>query len=164
MLNKLKAFIKHYWPIFVLSLIIGPIIALLLVRKQLQLAPEDKSLAPQTLNLVNVFPKPPIFESAWSTELIKFTFDQPLNPETIKYNITPQENTRVIFKSDSPDIFSVLPLTGWEENQEYTITILKELSSKEGYKLNKEIVVTFIRKFPQSFVGPEESNEYPEAR
>ena len=121
-------------------------------------------MAPKVLNLVNISPKPPIFESAWSTELIKFTFNQSLDPETIKYNIIPQENTRVVFKSDSPNSFSVLPLTGWKENQEYTLTILKELSSKEGYKLNKEIVVTFIRKFPQNFIGPEESNEYPEGR
>lgn len=164
MLNKLKAFSKHYWPIFVLSLIIGSIMALALVKQRFPYVPTDRALIPQALNLIDVFPKPPFFESAWSTELIKFSFDQPLDPETIKYSVNPEENTRLIVKPDSPNSFSILPLTGWEENQEYSITVFKNLSSKNGYKLNNDISVTLTRRFPQNFVGPDESQEYPENR
>lgn len=164
MLNKLRAFIKKNWLIFVLSLIIGSVTALLFIKKQLQSFPDREPLESQTLRLIGIFPKPPIFESAWSTELIKFSFDQPLDPETIKYSVNPEENTKLIVKPDSPNSFSILPLTGWEENQEYSITVFKNLSSKNGYKLNNDISVTFTRRFPQNFVGPDESYEYPESR
>lgn len=162
MLSKLKAFIKRYWPIFVLSLIVGSIIALALIKKRLPYVHTDKILMPRALSLIDVFPKPPFFESAWSTELISFSFDQPLDPETIKYSVNPEENTRLVVKSDSPNSFSILPLTGWEENQEYSITVFKSLSSKNGYKLNNDITIALTRRFPQNFVGPDESYEYPE--
>ena len=164
MFDKIKTFIKKYLLMIILSLMLGSITALMFIKKQLQPIPKDKILISQMLNLVDISPKPPVFESTWSTELIKFTFDQPLNPETIKYNIIPQENTRVVFKSDSPNAFAVLPLTGWEENQEYSITVSKDLSSKDGYKLNRDGSVAFTRKLPQDFAGQEECNAYPGAR
>lgn len=163
-INKIIKFIKKYWLIVLLSLLIGSIAALLFIRKQLPPKSQPLPKPGIVLNLVDITPKLPVFESAWSTELIKFTFDQPLDPGTIKYNVTPQENTRLVFKEEAPNAFSVLPLTGWEENQLYTITIFKDLSSREGSKMTREIEITFTRKFPQNFVEPEESHEYPENR
>lgn len=162
--NTVRNLFKKYWLMAILSLIVGSIIAFLFIKKQLQESPAEIPATTIELVLTDVYPKPPVFESAWSTELIKFIFDKPVDPKTIIYTVSPEENTRIVFKQEAPSSFSILPLSGWKENQPYTIIISKDLASRDGYKMAKDITITFTRTFPQNFVGVDESHEYPENR
>lgn len=158
--KSLLRFLKRNWLLAVFSIVTGGIIALIALLSPPQtVAPQKPETA---LQLINISPQPPVFESAWSTDPIKFTFSQPLNSQTIKYIVNPTEDTRLIFKDESPNAFAILSLSGWKENQPYTITISGQLSSEEGQRLEKDINLTLTRKFPTNFIEPEESHEYPE--
>lgn len=121
----------------------------------------DKQSTPlplkETLTLINVRPQPPVFESIWSTEKITLAFNKPINPKTIRYQISPPEDLKLIFNESSPTSFSFVPFTGWEENVQYTLSVSKQLSSTSGEQLEKDLEIKFTRKAPENLPEPIEN-------
>jgi len=100
------------------------------------------------LSLISITPTPPEFESIWSTEKISLTFDQIINPDTISYQVSPSTRTKTIFDDSQPQTFSIVPLTGWQENQTYAITISQNLSTPNQYQLDSPLTFTITRRLP----------------
>lgn len=100
------------------------------------------------LSLVSITPTPPEFKSIWSTEKISLTFDQIINPDTISYRVSPSTRTKTIFDDSQPQTFSIVPLTGWQENQVYTITVSQKLSTPNHLQLDSPLTFTITRKLP----------------
>lgn len=103
---------------------------------------------PSQLSLVSITPSPPEFESIWSTEKISLTFDQIIDPNTISYRVSPSTRTKTIFDNSQPQTFSIVPLTGWQENQVYTITVSQKLSTPNHAQLDSPLTFTITRKLP----------------
>jgi len=108
------------------------------------------------LSLVSITPAPPEFESIWSTEKISLTFDQIINPDTISYRVSPSTRTKTIFDDSQPQVFSIIPLTGWQENQAYTITVSQKLSTPNHQQLDSPLTFTITRKLPNLDDLPEQ--------
>lgn len=109
------------------------------------------------LTLTKVSPQPPIFESIWSTEKITLTFNKPIDQKTIFHQISPSENLKLIFNESSPSSFSFVPLTGWEENVQYALSVSKQLSSTSGEQLEKDLEIKFTRRAPENLPEPIEN-------
>ncbi|MFH0942698.1 MAG: Ig-like domain-containing protein [Candidatus Beckwithbacteria bacterium] len=100
------------------------------------------------LKIINITPQPPVFETLWSTEKLTIQFNSPLKPETIRYLFLPDTKTKLVFDPQKPDEFSIIPFTGWQENQVYTITLKADLTATAGEKLSKDITISLTRKLP----------------
>ena len=125
-----------------------------------QTKPDKQPIPPPTkeaLTLTKVSPQPPIFESIWSTEKITLVFNKPIDPKTIFHQISPSEDLKLIFSESSPNSFSFVPLTGWEENIQYTLSISKRLSSTFGEQLEKDLEIKFTRRAPENLPEPIEN-------
>lgn len=109
------------------------------------------------LQLIDIQPAPPSFESIWPNERIYFTFNQSLDQTTINYQLKPQTKTRLFFDQTSPASFSILPLNGWETNQLYQITLSKTLSTPSDIGLTDDITITFTRTEPVELDIPDAS-------
>lgn len=146
-------FLRRNWILLFSAGLIGILIAILITIKSFTSSP-----APE-LSLLSVSPPPPSFESIWSTELITISFSEPINPKTIEYAVSPSVQTRPIFQPSPSSSFSILPLSGWTENQTYTIVISNKLKAISGTSLKKDISITFTRRAPEKLNIPNESYE-----
>ncbi len=113
------------------------------------------------LTLTQISPTTSTFKSVWSAEPILFQLNAPINFDTIKFTVTPNVQTRLLTEKERPNSFSILPLTGWKEKQQYRITISKQLSSVSGEQLAKDATFTFTRELPQPG-DPEYPQEFKE--
>lgn len=111
------------------------------------------------ISLVSVSPQPPIMKSPWSTEPVTFTFDKPVNIETVVVSVSPQVSTKITQPNRLNEIV-VVPLDGWSEGVEYTITINDSLRSHAGDILAEEVEVTFTRQADFSNYPVEHGEEY----
>lgn len=126
----------------------------------IQNKPNKQPIHPPTkeaLSLIKVNPQPPTFESIWSTEKITLIFNKPIDRKTIYHQIFPQEDLKIIFSETSPTSLSFVPLTGWEENVQYTLSVSKRLSSTSGEQLEKDIEIKFTRHAPENLPEPIEN-------
>ena len=145
--------LRRNWILLLSAGLIGILIAILITIKSITSGPVPE------LSLLSVNPSPPSFESIWSTELITISFTEPINPKTLDYSISPNIQTRPTFQASASNSFSVLPLSGWTENQAYTIVISKKLKAVSGTSLKKDISITFTRRAPEKLNAPNESYE-----
>lgn len=152
-IEKITIFLKRNWILLLSAGLIGILIAILITIKSFTSTP-----APE-LSLLSVNPPPPSFESIWSTELITISFSEPINPKTLEYSVSPNIQTRPTFQASASNSFSVLPLSGWTENQAYTIVISKKLKAVSGTSLKKDVSITFTRRAPEKLNVPNESYE-----
>lgn len=108
------------------------------------------------LKLTNISPQPPVFESFWTTEKLTLEFNSPLKPETIRYLFLPDTKTKLVFDPAKPREFSIIPFSGWQENQVYSITVKAGLTATSQQVLEKDLTISISRKTP-----PEESLTFP---
>ncbi len=125
-------------------------------KKHLPDSVDSPTSTTSELSLVSITPTPPEFESIWSTEKISLTFNQVINPDTISYRVSPPTRTKTIFDDSQPQTFSIVPLTGWQENQTYTITVSQKLSTPNQQQLNSPLTFTITRKLPNLDDLPEQ--------
>lgn len=152
-IEKVTTPLRRNWILLLSAGLIGILIAILITIKSITSVPTPE------LSLLSVNPPLPSFESIWSTELITISFSEPINPKTLEYRVSPNVQTRPIFQSSPSNSFSILPLSGWTENQAYTIVISKKLKTLSGVTLKKEISITFTRRAPEKLNIPNESYE-----
>ncbi len=109
-----------------------------------------------SLELTSISPEPPTFESLLSTHQIKLNFSHPLQKETIKYTISPETDTRLIFDPQYPTLISILTLDGLEPDTPYTFTIHKGLTSTENLTLKMNLQFELTRTQPdlENFFPP----------
>ncbi len=142
----------------VIGISVGVLIAVIFAINQAK--PDKQPTPPPTkepLTLTKVSPQPPIFQSIWSTEKITLTFNKPIDPKTIYHQVAPPEDLKLIFNQSSPNSFSFVPLTGWEENVQYTLSVSKRLSSTSGEQLEKDLEIKFTRHAPENLPEPIEN-------
>ncbi len=143
---------------FASLLVIAVVLSLLLKKPQVPSQP-----APQELNLVSVTPQGN-FKSIWPSTPIVFSFDQPIDENSIRYDVSPTNQTKIIFdRSQNQKSFSIIPLTGWTENKDYVLTINKNTASVDGVQLSEDIQVKIKRTFPKPG-DPEFPQEIPEEK
>lgn len=156
--------LKRYWFIAALAMLASLVSITYFIFTKPKMPPPQTLPSPiqepqkESLLLISINPPPPTFESIWSVEPIILNFNQPLNPQTIKYQIQPTTTVRVVIDDNNPNRFSLLPLSGWNENQPYSVIISSQLSSTTGNQLDKDITFTFTRLVPKTISHPEEEN------
>ncbi|KKQ95222.1 MAG: hypothetical protein UV74_C0001G0105 [Candidatus Woesebacteria bacterium GW2011_GWB1_43_14] len=148
MLTKIKSLtVKYKYPLLLILTIL--LTAGYLVSRSKK---EEKIVTTQPgreFKLLEVYPAPPEFISIWSVEPINFTFNEPINFESLTYKASPGNSSDYQLKKDSNFSFSIVPTNGWRENTEYTIIISKSLTSINKNQLNEDIKTTFKRVLPQ---------------
>lgn len=154
-----STFWKKNLIIGIIGISIGVLIAIIYAFVQ---SKPDKKPAPspttkEGLTLIKINPQPPTFESVWSTEKITLTFNKPIDQKTIYHQVSPPEDLKIIFNGASPTSFSFVPLTGWKENVQYTLSVSKQLSSTSGEQLAKDLEVKFTRHAPENLPEPIEN-------
>jgi len=154
LLRKIVNFISKYKVIFVLSVFLLLIILILrLFTKNTMkiLQPPQPPITTQInyLNLISTEPNPPFYKSAWSTDLVVFAFDDYLDPDTISYQISPYTKTRAKTHLEPSKTIEIIPLEGWKQDIEYTISINASLSSLNRKTLQNSIEFTFKRSVPE---------------
>lgn len=109
-------------------------------------SPQQEPIPPTSglpLELLQVNPTN-TFVSNWSIEPILLTFNQPIDSNSIQYQVSPATETKISLFIDDPNSFNIVPLSGWNENQDYTITV-SSITSKSGSRLNQPITFTIRR-------------------
>ena len=95
-------------------------------------------------------------KSIWGTEPLTFVFNKPIDPNSIIYAISPQVDSKVSVKPETPTQFSIIPLSGWEANTTYTISIT-QAAANTGQLLRQNVVTTFTRT-----LSPEDIQDFPD--
>ena len=81
-------------------------------------------------------------QSLRARDVIKITFDRPVNNESLNLEITPQEEILPSFNQSLTEL-SIEPANAWNYDTEYLITILKSTKSTSNLDLGKDYQFKF---------------------
>lgn len=136
--NKLKvAFI------LLVALILIAIFALIRKKSRITEVPQ------RHLTVLATNPLSGDLASIWPTVKIKFTFNELIDPDTIKYSVSPYLKTRIIAEERPSNSFEILSLEPLKEGVEYKFTITKTIKSLKGLNMEEDYVFPIRRLTPK---------------
>lgn len=159
-MNKILEFVKKYKVLVLVILIVLFLMGLILILRG-STAPSTRPTPTQpgqtfiptqipaqqdfgALEFVRKIPEEDTFTSQWSVEPLTFVFNQPINPNTLEYVISPNIESKIKYELQAPNQFSIIPIQGWDANVKYSITINK-VESKVGNNILGPIQTSLTR-------------------
>lgn len=139
----MKKFIKKYWPLLLLAVVTGILLAIWGV-KSTQKTIESPLLTINPLLVVERSPKLEAFEAANSTTPIFITFNQPINLNSVKVTSSPPTELKLELRPENQSRLVIRPINPWKENQNFVIIIKAGVSSIDGKsRLEKDTEIRF---------------------
>lgn len=102
------------------------------------------------LLLLKTEPPPGAHQTPFTASAIIFTFNEKLHPLSVSYSVSPTIELAWKFGGDQ-NILQFYPMSPWEANQEYKLTISKELRSLSGQKLKEDLIFFYKLVPPQDY-------------